>query len=51
MFKIGDFSKLGQVTVKKQQAITTGVYGFVRHPLYLDTLLMNLGASLLMGSI
>jgi protein-S-isoprenylcysteine O-methyltransferase Ste14 len=51
MFKIGDFSKLGQVTVKKQQVITTGVYGFVRHPLYLGTLLMILGASLLMGSI
>jgi protein-S-isoprenylcysteine O-methyltransferase Ste14 len=36
---------------RKQQVISTGVYGFVRHPLYLGCLLMMLGAPLLMGSI
>lgn len=35
---------------RKQQVITTGVYGFVRHPLYLGVTLMLLGAPLLVGS-
>jgi len=38
-------------TDRKQQVISTGVYGFVRHPLYLGCLLMLLGAPLLLGSI
>ena len=38
-------------TDRKQRVISTGVYGFVRHPLYLGTLLMVLGGSLLMGSL
>jgi protein-S-isoprenylcysteine O-methyltransferase Ste14 len=36
---------------RKQQVISTGVYGFVRHPLYLGCLLMVLGAPLLVGSL
>ncbi|MFN8443102.1 MAG: isoprenylcysteine carboxylmethyltransferase family protein [Caldilineaceae bacterium] len=36
---------------RKQQVITTGVYGFVRHPLYLGVALMLLGAPLLVGSV
>lgn len=36
---------------RKQQVISTGVYGFVRHPLYLGCLLMLFGAPLLLGSI
>jgi len=36
---------------RKQQVISTGVYGFVRHPLYLGCLLMLIGAPLLLGSI
>ena len=31
--------------------ISTGVYGFVRHPLYLGCLLMLAGAPLLLGSL
>ena len=38
-------------TDRKQHVISTGVYGFVRHPLYLGCLLMMLGAPLLLGSI
>jgi len=38
-------------TDRKQHVISTGVYSFVRHPLYLGCLLMVLGAPLLMGSI
>lgn len=38
-------------TDRKQQVISTEVYGFVRHPLYLGCLLMLLGAPLLLGSI
>src|SRR5215471_17213382 len=34
-----------------QHVISTGVYGFVRHPLYLGCLLMMLGAPLLLGSL
>jgi len=33
------------------QVVSTGVYGFVRHPLYLGCLLMMLGAPLLVGSV
>lgn len=38
-------------TERKQSVISTGVYGFVRHPLYLGCLLMLLGAPLLLGSV
>lgn len=37
-------------TERKQQVITTGVYGFVRHPMYLGALLLFIGTPLLMGS-
>jgi protein-S-isoprenylcysteine O-methyltransferase Ste14 len=36
---------------RKQHVISSGVYGFVRHPLYLGTTLMNFGAALLLGSV
>jgi protein-S-isoprenylcysteine O-methyltransferase Ste14 len=36
---------------RKQQVITTGVYGFVRHPLYLGCALMMFGAPCLVGSV
>ncbi len=36
---------------RKQRVITTGVYSFVRHPLYLGCLLMLVGAPLLVGSL
>ena len=36
---------------RQHRVITTGVYSFVRHPLYLGCLLMMLGAPLLMGSL
>jgi protein-S-isoprenylcysteine O-methyltransferase Ste14 len=36
---------------RKQRVISTGVYGFVRHPLYLGCLLMLAGAPLLLGSV
>jgi protein-S-isoprenylcysteine O-methyltransferase Ste14 len=36
---------------RKQQVITSGVYGFVRHPLYLGCVLMLIGAPLLLGSV
>ena len=38
-------------TERNQHVISTGVYGFVRHPLYLGCLLMILGAPLLLGSL
>jgi len=38
-------------TDRNQHVISTGVYGFVRHPLYLGCLLMTLGAPLLLGSL
>ncbi len=38
-------------TERKQHVISTGVYGFVRHPLYLGCLLMMVGAPLLVGSV
>jgi len=36
---------------RKQRVITTGVYGFVRHPLYLGCALMMFGAPFLVGSV
>ncbi len=36
---------------RKQSVITTNVYSFVRHPLYLDCMLMAIGAPLLVGSV
>ncbi len=36
---------------RKQRVITTGVYGFVRHPLYLGCMLLMFGAPLLVGSV
>jgi protein-S-isoprenylcysteine O-methyltransferase Ste14 len=36
---------------RKQHVISTGVYGLVRHPLYLGCALMMVGAPLLLGSI
>jgi protein-S-isoprenylcysteine O-methyltransferase Ste14 len=36
---------------RKQHVISTGVYGFVRHPLYLGCLLMLIGGPLLVGSL
>jgi protein-S-isoprenylcysteine O-methyltransferase Ste14 len=33
------------------RVVSTGVYGFVRHPLYLGCLLMMLGGPLLVGSV
>jgi protein-S-isoprenylcysteine O-methyltransferase Ste14 len=35
---------------RKQQVVSTGVYAFVRHPMYLGALLMFFGAPLLLGS-
>jgi protein-S-isoprenylcysteine O-methyltransferase Ste14 len=37
-------------TERKQQVVSTGVYGFVRHPMYLGALLMFAGTPLLLGS-
>ncbi len=36
---------------RKQRVISTGVYGFVRHPLYLGCALLMLGAPLMLGSL
>ncbi len=36
---------------RMQRVVSTGVYGFVRHPMYLGGILMFLGAPLLLGSI
>lgn len=36
---------------RHQRVISTGPYGFVRHPLYLGCMLMMFGAPLLMGSV
>lgn len=33
-----------------QQVVSTGVYGFVRHPMYLGAILMFIGAPLILGS-
>ena len=35
---------------RNQRVVTTGVYGFVRHPMYLGGSLMFVGAPLLLGS-
>jgi protein-S-isoprenylcysteine O-methyltransferase Ste14 len=35
---------------RKQRVVSTGVYGFVRHPMYLGALLMFAGTPLLLGS-
>ncbi|MGB9979771.1 methyltransferase family protein [Methanobacterium sp.] len=35
---------------RKQQVVSTGVYGFVRHPLYLGDVLFFIGTPLLLGS-
>jgi protein-S-isoprenylcysteine O-methyltransferase Ste14 len=34
-----------------QQVVSKGVYGFVRHPMYLGTVLLSAGAPLLLGSL
>lgn len=36
---------------RKQTVISTGVYGFVRHPMYLGAVFMMFGAPLLLGSL
>lgn len=36
---------------RKQHVITTGTYGFVRHPLYLGCMFMMFGSPLLVGSV
>lgn len=36
---------------RKQRVITDGVYSFVRHPLYLGCVLLQVGAPLLLGSL
>lgn len=38
-------------TERKQTVISSGVYGFVRHPMYLGAAFMMFGAPLLLGSI
>jgi len=35
---------------RKQQVVSTGVYGFVRHPMYLAGILLFIGAPLFLGS-
>jgi protein-S-isoprenylcysteine O-methyltransferase Ste14 len=34
-----------------QQVVSTGVYGFIRHPMYLGTVLLSAGAPMLLGSL
>lgn len=36
---------------RKQKAVTTGVYGFVRHPMYFGAVLLFTGTPMLLGSI
>ncbi|HET7539067.1 MAG TPA: isoprenylcysteine carboxylmethyltransferase family protein [Polyangiaceae bacterium] len=36
---------------RQHSVVTTGVYGFVRHPMYLGALLMFFGGPLLLGSV
>ena len=36
---------------RKQYVVSTGVYGFVRHPMYLGAILQFIGAPLLLGSV
>jgi protein-S-isoprenylcysteine O-methyltransferase Ste14 len=35
---------------RRQRVVSTGVYGFVRHPMYLGAALMFFGGPLLLGS-
>ncbi len=37
-------------TERRQRVVSSGVYGFVRHPMYLGAVLMFVGAPLLVGS-
>ncbi len=37
-------------TERKQQVVSTGVYGFVRHPMYLGGVLLFIGTPMLLGS-
>jgi protein-S-isoprenylcysteine O-methyltransferase Ste14 len=36
---------------RKQTVVSTGVYGFVRHPMYLGAIMMLVGAPVLLGSV
>jgi len=36
---------------RKQHVVSTGVYGFVRHPMYLGAILLFIGAPLLLSSV
>jgi protein-S-isoprenylcysteine O-methyltransferase Ste14 len=38
-------------TERKQRVVSSGVYGFVRHPMYLGGILLFIGAPALLGSI
>jgi protein-S-isoprenylcysteine O-methyltransferase Ste14 len=38
-------------TERKHQVVSTGVYGFVRHPMYLAALLLFVGSPILLGSL
>lgn len=38
-------------TERKQQVVSTGVYGFVRHPMYLGGILLFIGTPMLLGSV
>jgi protein-S-isoprenylcysteine O-methyltransferase Ste14 len=38
-------------TDRKQRVVSAGVYGFVRHPMYLGGMLLFIGAPLLLGSL
>ena len=37
-------------TERKQQVVSTGVYGFVRHPMYVGSVLLFIGTPMLFGS-
>jgi protein-S-isoprenylcysteine O-methyltransferase Ste14 len=37
-------------TERKQRVVSTGVYGFVRHPMYLGAILMAVGTPMFLGS-
>ena len=37
-------------TERKQQVVSTGVYGFVRHPMYVGSVLLFMGTPMLFGS-
>ena len=38
-------------TDRKQRVVSTGVYGFVRHPMYLGGILLFIGTPMLLGSL